>query len=147
MLSAKLDKYLYDYGHYTVAGARFYAARMEQLDWLKPIIDAPREPAIPKLLELLELSGALVTIDAMGCQTEIDHTIVDAGADVQLQMSADVAATSNAAAQTFTLPASAALSRGCSACSSSAPWSAFANPSSDTSSVESFWLDRVPYRP
>jgi RND family efflux transporter MFP subunit len=34
-------------------------------------------------------------------------TIVDAGADVQLQMSADVAATSNATTQTFTLPASA----------------------------------------
>ena len=27
--------------------------------------------AIPKLLEILEISGALVTIDAMGCQTEI----------------------------------------------------------------------------
>ena len=27
--------------------------------------------AIPKLLEMLELSGAMVTIDAMGCQTEI----------------------------------------------------------------------------
>jgi predicted transposase YbfD/YdcC len=37
--------------------------------------------AIPKLLELLELSGALVTIDAMGCQTEIARQIVDAGAD------------------------------------------------------------------
>ncbi len=37
--------------------------------------------AIPKLLELLELSGAMVTIDAMGCQTEIARKIVDAGAD------------------------------------------------------------------
>ena len=27
--------------------------------------------AIPKLLEMLEISGCLVTIDAMGCQTEI----------------------------------------------------------------------------
>ena len=27
--------------------------------------------AIPELLQLLELEGALVTIDAMGCQTEI----------------------------------------------------------------------------
>jgi RND family efflux transporter MFP subunit len=34
-------------------------------------------------------------------------TIVDAGADVQLQMSADVAATANAKSDTFTLPASA----------------------------------------
>ena len=40
--------------------------------------------AIPKLLEMLELSGALVTIDAMGCQTEIARTIVDGGADYVL---------------------------------------------------------------
>jgi predicted transposase YbfD/YdcC len=37
--------------------------------------------AIPKLLEILELSGALVTIDAMGCQTEIARQIVEADAD------------------------------------------------------------------
>jgi predicted transposase YbfD/YdcC len=37
--------------------------------------------AIPKLLEILELAGALVTIDAMGCQTEIAQQIVAAGAD------------------------------------------------------------------
>lgn len=37
--------------------------------------------AIPKLLEMLELSGAMVTIDAMGCQTEIARQITDAGAD------------------------------------------------------------------
>ena len=37
--------------------------------------------AIPKLLEMLELSSAMVTIDAMGCQTEIAQKIVDADAD------------------------------------------------------------------
>jgi predicted transposase YbfD/YdcC len=37
--------------------------------------------AIPKLLEMLELSGAMVTIDAMGCQAEIARQIVGAGAD------------------------------------------------------------------
>ena len=37
--------------------------------------------AIPKLLQILELSGCLVTIDAMGCQTEIAAEIVHAGAD------------------------------------------------------------------
>lgn len=37
--------------------------------------------AVPKLLEILELSGALVTIDAMGCQTEIAEKIVAAQAD------------------------------------------------------------------
>lgn len=37
--------------------------------------------AIPKLLELLDLHGALVTIDAMGCQKEIAKKIVDGGGD------------------------------------------------------------------
>jgi len=38
-------------------------------------------PAIPELLQLLEISGALVTIDAMGCQTEIAERIRGKGAD------------------------------------------------------------------
>ena len=37
--------------------------------------------AIPGLLELLELEGALVTIDAMGCRTEIAEKIVEEQAD------------------------------------------------------------------
>jgi predicted transposase YbfD/YdcC len=37
--------------------------------------------AIPKLLGLLEMSGALVTIDAAGCQTAIAAKIVERGAD------------------------------------------------------------------
>jgi len=37
--------------------------------------------AIPKLLEIIEVSGALVTIDAMGCQVEIAAKIVDKDAD------------------------------------------------------------------
>src|SRR5262245_61513789 len=40
--------------------------------------------AIPKLLEILEISGCLVTIDALGCQTEIAEKIVAAGADYVL---------------------------------------------------------------
>lgn len=40
--------------------------------------------AIPKLLQILELSSCLVTIDAMGCQTEIAQAIVNAGADYVL---------------------------------------------------------------
>ena len=35
--------------------------------------------AIPKLLDMLQLKGAKVTIDAAGCQTEIARRIVDAG--------------------------------------------------------------------
>lgn len=37
--------------------------------------------AIPKLLELLDVAGAVVSIDAIGCQREIAAKIVDAGAD------------------------------------------------------------------
>lgn len=40
--------------------------------------------AIPKLLEMLEIKGCLVTIDAMGCQREIAQKIVDAKADYVL---------------------------------------------------------------
>ena len=37
--------------------------------------------AIPKLLDVLVLEGCIVTIDAMGCQTEIANKIVEKGAD------------------------------------------------------------------
>jgi predicted transposase YbfD/YdcC len=40
--------------------------------------------AIPKLLELLDLSAATVTIDAMGCQSEIARKIVQNGGDYVL---------------------------------------------------------------
>ena len=42
--------------------------------------------AIPLLLERLELTGALVTIDAMGCQTEIAKAIRGKGADYLLAL-------------------------------------------------------------
>jgi predicted transposase YbfD/YdcC len=37
--------------------------------------------AIPKLLDLLAIEGAIVTVDAMGCQRAIAQKIVDRGAD------------------------------------------------------------------
>jgi len=40
--------------------------------------------AIPKLLELLDVSGCLVTIDAMGCQAEIAEKIVEGKAEYVL---------------------------------------------------------------
>jgi len=42
--------------------------------------------AIPELLNALALEGALVTIDAIGCQTKIADTIVDQGADYLLAL-------------------------------------------------------------
>lgn len=40
--------------------------------------------AIPKLLELLELKGCIVTLDAMGCQKSIAKQIIDQGGDYVL---------------------------------------------------------------
>ena len=42
--------------------------------------------AFPKLLEVLDISGCIVTIDAMGCQTEIAEKIVEAGGDYVLAL-------------------------------------------------------------
>ena len=40
--------------------------------------------AIPELLKLIDIRGATITIDAMGCQTEIAKTIVKGGGDYLL---------------------------------------------------------------
>ncbi len=45
--------------------------------------------AIPELIKLLELKGALISIDAMGCQTQIAREIIDAGADYLLSVKAN----------------------------------------------------------
>jgi predicted transposase YbfD/YdcC len=42
--------------------------------------------AIPRLLEALEISGCIVTIDAMGCQTDIAQTIVEREAEYVLAL-------------------------------------------------------------
>jgi predicted transposase YbfD/YdcC len=42
--------------------------------------------AIPKLLQMLAIEGAIVTIDAMGCQREISQAIIDKKADYILAL-------------------------------------------------------------
>ena len=42
--------------------------------------------AIPQLLQALEVSGCIVTIDAIGCQTEIAEMIIDQQADYVLSL-------------------------------------------------------------
>jgi predicted transposase YbfD/YdcC len=42
--------------------------------------------AIPELLDLLDISGTTVTIDAMGCQKKIAEKIIDNGADYALAL-------------------------------------------------------------
>jgi predicted transposase YbfD/YdcC len=50
-----------------------------------PVDDKSNEiTAVPKLLEVLELTGAIVTLDAMGCQKEIAAKIRDKRADYVL---------------------------------------------------------------
>src|SRR5437868_5129706 len=45
--------------------------------------------AIPKLLDLLDLDGALVTIDAIGCQKGIAKKVIDRGGDYLLVVKAN----------------------------------------------------------
>src|SRR5580693_3693005 len=42
--------------------------------------------AVPKLLEMLSLKGAIVTVDALNCQREIAQKIVDQGGDYVLAL-------------------------------------------------------------
>ncbi len=46
-------------------------------------------PAIPQLLEMLAISGCIVTTDAMGCHPRIAQQIVDADADYVLALKAN----------------------------------------------------------
>jgi predicted transposase YbfD/YdcC len=46
-------------------------------------------PAVPVLLKLLDLAGAIVTLDAMHCQTETAQAIIDAEADFILSVKAN----------------------------------------------------------
>jgi predicted transposase YbfD/YdcC len=59
--------------------------------------------AIPKLLELLELKGCLVTIDAMGCQSAIAAQIVAQGADDVLGLKGNQSALQKAVEDDWTV--------------------------------------------
>jgi predicted transposase YbfD/YdcC len=61
-------------------------ATANQISLGQVVVDAKSNEitAIPELLKMLEISGCWVTIDAMGCQTEIAQSIVDAKADYVL---------------------------------------------------------------
>lgn len=58
--------------------------------------------AIPLLLELLDLKGATVTIDAMGCQKEIAAKVVAGGGDYLLALKDNHPTLHEAVAQVFT---------------------------------------------
>ena len=58
-------------------------ATMNHISLGQVVVDARSNEitAIPKLLDLIDVSGGMVTIDAMGCQTEIIEKIVEKKAD------------------------------------------------------------------
>ena len=64
----------------------FSAANNMVLGQLKTDEKSNEITAIPQLLELLEIKGGLITIDAMGCQREIAEKIVDKNADYLLSV-------------------------------------------------------------
>jgi predicted transposase YbfD/YdcC len=63
-------------------------ATANQISLGQVIVDAKSNEitAIPKLLQMLEISGCLVTIDTMGCQTEIAKQIIATGAGYVLSL-------------------------------------------------------------
>ena len=58
--------------------------------------------AIPRLLEILDVSGCIVTIDAMGCQSAIAGEIVERGADYVLALKANQPRLHESVSEAFT---------------------------------------------
>jgi len=91
-----------------VVGAGFWATEMHlSLGQVAVDEDSNEITAIPRLLELLDLKGALVTIDAIGCQTEIAEQIIAGKGDYVLvvkgnqeHLQADILATLEHAEET-----------------------------------------------
>lgn len=59
--------------------------------------------AFPVLLDLLDLAGCTITIDAMGCQTAIAHHIVERDADYVLTLKANQGTLQEAVQEAFAL--------------------------------------------
>jgi predicted transposase YbfD/YdcC len=60
-----------------------------------------RNHGVPKLLEILDLTGAVVTIDAMGCQKQIVRQIRDGGGDYVIGLKGNQQHLQEAAEQEF----------------------------------------------
>ncbi len=67
--------------------------------------------AIPLLLERLALTGALVTIDAMGCQTKIAEKIIERGGDYLLAVKDNQPSLHDEVPRYFEDPAKARIDR------------------------------------
>ena len=71
--------------------------------------------AIPELLKLLDLKGAIVTIDAMGCQQTIAKQIVDQGGDYALGLKGNQGSTLAAVEDHFSFIAESKTKQFCTA--------------------------------
>lgn len=58
--------------------------------------------AIPKLLDMIDINGMVITIDAMGCQTDIANKIVDNGGDYTLALKGNQGALADEVENYFT---------------------------------------------
>lgn len=58
--------------------------------------------AIPKLLDMMDINGMIITIDAMGCQTDIADKIVDNGGDYTLALKGNQGALADEVENYFT---------------------------------------------
>ncbi|MDP4025024.1 ISAs1 family transposase [Methylobacterium sp. NEAU 140] len=82
-----------------------WASRQRLVLGQEAVADKSNEiTAIPRLLERLELRGALVTIDAMGTQTAIAETIVARGGDYLLALKGNRPATHDDVVRFFAAP-------------------------------------------
>jgi predicted transposase YbfD/YdcC len=64
-----------------------FSSRQRMVLGQRKVADKSNEiTAIPELLDLLTIKGAIVTIDAMGCQKEIAAKIIEKGADYLLAL-------------------------------------------------------------
>src|SRR5579883_2558919 len=74
-------------GHPPIHMVSAFAARQRLVLGQLKVADKSNEiTAIPKLLEILAIEGAIITIDAMGCQREIAQKIIDKKADYVLAL-------------------------------------------------------------
>ena len=74
-------------GHPPIHMVSAFAARQRLvLGQLKVAEKSNEITAIPRLLEMLAIEGAIITIDAMGCQREIAQKIIDKKADYVLAL-------------------------------------------------------------
>lgn len=86
-IDGKTSRRSYKYGSKPLHTVSAFAAEQRLVLGQQACAEKSNEiTAIPELLQRLHLQGALVTIDAMGCQTNIAQTIVEKGADYLLAL-------------------------------------------------------------